>query len=56
MTEVLDFDRKTCSRQGSIGEVDVEGFLKIMNYEDNVRQLDLYYGIGKLFCQSYFGR
>ncbi|CAG7786316.1 unnamed protein product [Allacma fusca] len=47
MTEVLDFDKRTCSRQGSIGEVDMEGFLRVMNYEDNVRQLDIYYGIVK---------
>lgn len=28
--------------------INVEQFLKISNYEDTVRQLDTYYGIGKL--------
>ena len=33
-------------RQGSIIDLDIDMFLKISNYEDTVRQLDIYYGIG----------
>lgn len=35
------------SRQGSIYDLDIDMFLKISNYEDTVRQLDIYYGIGE---------
>ncbi|RZC40824.1 phosphorylase b kinase regulatory subunit beta [Asbolus verrucosus] len=40
---------KRLSRQGSILEdnVHLEQFLKVSNYEDTVRQLDIYYGIVK---------
>lgn len=34
-------------RQGSVIDLDIDMFLKISNYEDTVRQLDIYYGIGK---------
>nr|CAD7426552.1 unnamed protein product [Timema monikensis] len=34
-------------RQGSIGDVDIDMSLKISNYEDTVRQLDIYYGLVK---------
>lgn len=37
------------SRQGSIYDLDIDMFLKISNYEDTVRQLDIYYGIGERF-------
>jgi len=48
LSEMLDFDKRTCSRQGSVGDIEMEGFLKgfNLNYEDTVRQLDIYYGIG----------
>ncbi|XP_015430150.1 PREDICTED: probable phosphorylase b kinase regulatory subunit beta [Dufourea novaeangliae] len=34
-------------RQGSVIDLDIDMFLKISNYEDTVRQLDIYYGIVK---------
>ncbi|XP_015607737.1 probable phosphorylase b kinase regulatory subunit beta isoform X2 [Cephus cinctus] len=34
-------------RQNSIVDLDIDMFLKISNYEDTVRQLDIYYGIVK---------
>lgn len=34
-------------RQGSIDDINAQQFLKISNYEDTVRQLDIYYAIGK---------
>ncbi|XP_029168646.1 probable phosphorylase b kinase regulatory subunit beta isoform X3 [Nylanderia fulva] len=34
-------------RQGSVIDIDADMFLKISNYEDTVRQLDIYYGIVK---------
>ncbi|XP_022127288.2 probable phosphorylase b kinase regulatory subunit beta isoform X3 [Pieris rapae] len=34
-------------RQGSIDEINAHQFLKISNYEDTVRQLDIYYAIVK---------
>lgn len=33
-------------RQGSIIDLDIDMFLKISNYEDTVKKLDIYYGIG----------
>ncbi|XP_014472659.1 PREDICTED: probable phosphorylase b kinase regulatory subunit beta isoform X2 [Dinoponera quadriceps] len=34
-------------RQGSVIDLDADMFLKISNYEDTVKQLDIYYGIVK---------
>ncbi|GAB1864735.1 Phosphorylase b kinase regulatory subunit [Camponotus japonicus] len=34
-------------RQGSVIDIDTDMFLKMSNYEDTVRQLDIYYGIVK---------
>ncbi|XP_011147256.1 probable phosphorylase b kinase regulatory subunit beta isoform X4 [Harpegnathos saltator] len=34
-------------RQGSVIDLDADTFLKISNYEDTVKQLDIYYGIVK---------
>lgn len=34
-------------RQGSIDDINAQQFLKISNYEDTVRQLDIYYAIGE---------
>lgn len=34
-------------RQGSIDDINLDQFLKITNYEDTVKQLDIYYGIGE---------
>jgi len=31
----------------SVGDLEVDMKLKMSNYEDTVRQLDIYYGIGK---------
>lgn len=41
------------TRQGSMVEdnLNLEQFLKISNYEGTVRQLDIYYGIGKPFYE-----
>lgn len=39
----------TMIRQGSIDDINTQQFLKISNYEDTVRQLDIYYAIGKLY-------
>lgn len=36
-------------RQGSIDDINLDHFLKISNYEDTVKQLDIYYGIGLYF-------
>lgn len=36
-------------RQGSIDETNINQYSKISNYEDTVRQLDIYYGIGIFF-------
>lgn len=48
-SEPLDFDKRTISRQPSVGDIEMEGFLRgfNLNYEDTVRQLDIYYGIVK---------
>ncbi|XP_014207040.1 probable phosphorylase b kinase regulatory subunit beta isoform X2 [Copidosoma floridanum] len=40
-------------RQGSIIDFDIDMFLKISNYEDTVRQLDIYYGIVKRQILQY---
>lgn len=34
-------------RQNSVDDVHLDQFLKISNYEDTVKQLDIYYGIGE---------
>lgn len=39
-------------RQGSIDDINTQQFLKISNYEDTVRQLDIYYAIGMLILHS----
>lgn len=36
-------------RQGSVDETNMNQYSKISNYEDTVRQLDIYYGIGMNF-------
>lgn len=33
-------------RQGSIDDINSQQFLKVSNYEDTVRQLDIYYAVG----------
>lgn len=33
-------------RQNSTEDVNLDQFLKVSNYEDTVRQLDIYYGMG----------
>ena len=43
---------KNASR-GSVIDFDTNMFLKISDYEDTVRQLDIYYGIGEVFS-SFF--
>uniref|UniRef100_A0A0C9RTQ7 Phosphorylase b kinase regulatory subunit n=2 Tax=Fopius arisanus TaxID=64838 RepID=A0A0C9RTQ7_9HYME len=41
------------ARQGSVYDLDIDMFLKISNYEDTVRQLDVYYGIVKRQLLNY---
>jgi phosphorylase kinase alpha/beta subunit len=55
MGEVLDFGKVTCSRRGSKGDGDMEGFLKgfNLNYDDTVSRLDIYYGIVKRTILRY---
>lgn len=35
------------SHNPSMGDIDIDINLKVSNYEDTVRQLDVYYGLGK---------
>lgn len=38
-------------RQASLDDINLDQFLRISNYEDTVKQLDIYYGIGNyVFC------
>ncbi|XP_053979168.1 probable phosphorylase b kinase regulatory subunit beta isoform X1 [Hylaeus volcanicus] len=46
-TDTKRFTQIRNVRQGSIIDLDIDMFLKISNYEDTVRQLDIYYGIVK---------
>lgn len=41
------FSQIRSARQTSVVDIDIDMFLKITNYEDTVKQLDIYYGIGK---------
>lgn len=36
------------NRKQSLDDINLDQFLKIANYEDTVKELDIYYGIGKL--------
>lgn len=38
------------ARQNSLEDINLDTFLKTSNYEDTVKQLDIYYGIGMLIC------
>lgn len=35
------------NRKQSLDDINLDQFLKIANYEDTVKELDVYYGIGK---------
>lgn len=35
------------SHNPSMGELDIDINMKVSNYEDTVRQLDIYYGLGE---------
>lgn len=37
----------TTERQNSLEDINLDQFLKTSNYEDTVKQLDIYYGIGE---------
>lgn len=37
----------TSGRHNSLEDINLDQFLKTINYEDTVKQLDIYYGIGK---------
>lgn len=41
------------TRKQSLDDINLDQFLKIANYEDTVKELDIYYGIGRLryVCQ-----
>lgn len=41
------------ARQPSLDDMNLDQFLKISNYEDTVKQLDIYYGIGELMKRAY---
>nr|CAD7396022.1 unnamed protein product [Timema poppensis] len=47
MSDQADKHTRIHVRQGSIGDVEIDMSLKISNYEDTVRQLDIYYGLVK---------
>ena len=40
--------QSTSGRQPSLDDINLDQFLKISNYEDTVKQLDIYYGIGNV--------
>jgi len=40
-------DRKPYGRQASLEDINLDQFLKISNYEETIKQLDIYYGIVK---------
>lgn len=42
-------DNDIDTRKQSLDDINLDQFLKIANYEDTVKELDLYYGIGKLW-------
>lgn len=39
----------TQTRKQSLDDINLDQFLKIANYEDTVKELDVYYGIGECF-------
>ena len=39
----------------SIHETDGDAFMKLSNYEDTVRKLDMYYGLGNYFQNVMIG-
>lgn len=39
--------RKPYGRQNSLEDINLDQFLKISNYEETIKQLDIYYGIVK---------
>ena len=41
------------SNTNSSADLDVDTCLKLNNYEDCVRQLDMYYGLGKIVSKTY---
>lgn len=38
------------NRKQSLDDINLDQFLKIANYEDTVKELDIYYGIGE-YCE-----
>lgn len=38
----------TKGRKQSLDDINPDQFLKVSNYEDTVKELDIYYGIGRL--------
>lgn len=43
----------TSGRHNSLEDINLDQFLKTINYEDTVKQLDIYYGIGMNLLQSF---
>lgn len=46
LNKILHSISEIMIRQGSIDDINAHQYLKISNYEDTVRQLDIYYAIG----------
>lgn len=50
---MVDFFHSLCrafeahGRKQSLDDINLDQFLKISNYDDTVKELDIYYGIGK---------
>lgn len=38
-------------RKQSLDDINLDQFLKIANYEDTVKELDIYYGIGNIYIR-----
>jgi hypothetical protein len=48
MISIVFFLTIRTMRHGSLCQIEIDMSLKLSNYEDTVRQLDIYYGLGKL--------
>lgn len=44
---IFSFLRKPYGRQASLEDINLDQFLKTSNYEETIKQLDIYYGIVK---------
>lgn len=46
---ICDSTEADNNRKQSIDDINLDQFLKVANYEDTVKELDVYYGIGNAF-------